>query len=106
MTGLHVNVCPIDVNLLSDAVNCWPSVSGNETYVSLEYEASSMFDLTNVIISVPLPALREAPSVRQCDGEWRFEMEFGFFHSGYLFICSEMKVMIVISKSYGSYLCE
>lgn len=53
------------------AVNCWPSVSGNETFVSIEYEASSMFDLRNVVISVPLPALREAPSVRQIDGEWR-----------------------------------
>ncbi|KAL7615131.1 coatomer subunit delta-2 [Lactuca sativa] len=54
-------------------INCWPSVSGNETYVSIEYEASSMFDLQNVVISVPLPALREAPNVRQVDGEWRFD---------------------------------
>ncbi|KAI3745146.1 hypothetical protein L1987_58250 [Smallanthus sonchifolius] len=38
---------------------------------SIEYEASSMFDLQNVVISVPLPALREASSVRQIDGEWR-----------------------------------
>ncbi|KAI3776112.1 hypothetical protein L1987_45875 [Smallanthus sonchifolius] len=53
--------------------NCWPSVSGNETYVSIEYEASSMFDLQNVVISVPLPALREAPNVRQIDGERRFD---------------------------------
>ena len=30
-----------------------------------------MFDLRNVVISVPLPALRDAPSVRQIDGEWR-----------------------------------
>lgn len=58
------------------AVNCWPSVSGNETYVSIEYEASSMFDLRNVVISVPLPALREAPSVRQIDGEWRYRLIF------------------------------
>ncbi|KAF1878809.1 hypothetical protein Lal_00047481 [Lupinus albus] len=55
------------------AVNCWPSTSGNETYVSIEYEASSMFDLQNVVISVPLPALREAPSVKQIDGEWRYD---------------------------------
>ncbi|EOA15076.1 hypothetical protein CARUB_v10028443mg [Capsella rubella] len=56
-------------------ISCWPSVSGNKMHVSLEYEASEMFDLTNVIISVPLPALREAqPSVTQCDGEWRFEI--------------------------------
>jgi len=54
-------------------VNCWPSVSGNETYVNIEYEASNKFDLCNVVISVPLPALREAPSVRQVDGEWRYD---------------------------------
>lgn len=56
---------------ISVAVNCWPSVSGNETYVNIEYEASQMFDLRNVVISVPLPALREAPRVSQVDGEWR-----------------------------------
>ncbi|EEC71749.1 hypothetical protein OsI_04321 [Oryza sativa Indica Group] len=55
------------------AVNCWPSVSGNETYVNIEYEASEMFDLHNVVISIPLPALREAPGVRQIDGEWRYD---------------------------------
>ncbi|XP_072988842.1 coatomer subunit delta-2 [Typha latifolia] len=54
-------------------VNCWPSVSGNETFVNIEYEASDMFDLQNVVVSIPLPALREAPSVRQVDGEWRYD---------------------------------
>ncbi|KAI3936033.1 hypothetical protein MKX01_021463 [Papaver californicum] len=63
----------MDESVVPLTINCWPSVSGNETYVSLEYEASSMFDLRNVVISVPLPALREAPSVRQVDGEWRFD---------------------------------
>jgi len=37
----------------------------------MEYEASPMFDLQNVVISVPLPALREAPNVSQVEGEWR-----------------------------------
>ncbi|CAG7911971.1 unnamed protein product [Brassica rapa] len=60
-----------DESMVPLTINCWPSVSGNETYVSIEYEASSMFDLTNVIISVPLPALRDAPIVKQCDGDWR-----------------------------------
>jgi len=62
-----------DESVVPLTINCWPSVSGNETYVSIEYEASSMFDLRNVVISVPLPALREAPSVRQIDGEWRYD---------------------------------
>ncbi|KAF3540577.1 hypothetical protein F2Q69_00018419 [Brassica cretica] len=34
-----------------------------------QHRASSMFGLTNVVISVPLPALRDAPMVRQCDGD-------------------------------------
>ncbi|CAN6326091.1 unnamed protein product [Urochloa humidicola] len=63
----------MDESSLPLSVNCWPSVSGNETYVNIEYEASEMFDLHNVVISIPLPALREAPSVRQIDGEWKFD---------------------------------
>ncbi|GAU12920.1 hypothetical protein TSUD_97310 [Trifolium subterraneum] len=62
-----------DESIVPLTINCWPSSSGNETYVSIEYEASSMFDLRNVVISVPLPALREAPSVSQIDGEWRYD---------------------------------
>ncbi|PKU75432.1 Coatomer subunit delta-2 [Dendrobium catenatum] len=31
-----------------------------------------MFDLQNVVISIPLPATREAPNVLQIDGEWRY----------------------------------
>ncbi|XP_041011125.1 coatomer subunit delta-like [Juglans microcarpa x Juglans regia] len=62
-----------DESMVPLTINCWPSVSGNETYVSIEYEASSMFDLQKIVISVPLPALREAPSVRQIDGEWRYD---------------------------------
>ncbi|KAL0384624.1 UNVERIFIED_CONTAM: Coatomer subunit delta [Sesamum radiatum] len=60
-------------SLVPLSINCWPSVSGNETYVNLEYEASSVFDLQNVVISIPLPALREAPRVQQIDGEWRYD---------------------------------
>ncbi|KAG5402811.1 hypothetical protein IGI04_008930 [Brassica rapa subsp. trilocularis] len=62
-----------DESMVPLTINCWPSVSRNETYVSIEYEASSTFDLTNVIISVPLPALRDAPIVKQCDGDWRYD---------------------------------
>ncbi|KAE8688030.1 Coatomer subunit delta [Hibiscus syriacus] len=62
-----------DESMVPLTINCWPSVSANETYVSIEYEASAMFDLRNVVISVPLPALREAPNVNQIDGEWRYD---------------------------------
>jgi len=63
----------LDESSLPLSVNCWPSVSGNETYVNIEYEASEIFDLHNIVISIPLPALREAPSVRQIDGEWKYD---------------------------------
>lgn len=61
-----------DESLVPLSINCWPSVSGTETYVNLEYEAPT-FDLQNVVISIPLPALREAPKVQQIDGEWRYD---------------------------------
>ncbi|KAK9666304.1 hypothetical protein RND81_14G175800 [Saponaria officinalis] len=62
-----------DESVVPLTINCWPSVSGSDTYVSIEYEASSLFDLQNVVISVPLPALREAPNVTQIEGEWRYD---------------------------------
>ncbi|XP_074285200.1 coatomer subunit delta-like [Silene latifolia] len=62
-----------DESVVPLTINCWPSVSGSDTYVSIEYEASSMFDLQNVVISVPLPALRDAPNVTQAEGEWRYD---------------------------------
>ncbi|XP_020113776.1 coatomer subunit delta-2-like [Ananas comosus] len=63
----------MDEGSLPLTVNCWPTVSGNETFVNIEYEALETFDLQNVVISIPLPALRESPSVRQIDGEWRYD---------------------------------
>uniref|UniRef100_A0A0C9SB79 Coatomer subunit delta n=1 Tax=Wollemia nobilis TaxID=56998 RepID=A0A0C9SB79_9CONI len=55
------------------SINCWPSVSSGETYVNIEYEASRAFDLHNVVISIPLPALRDPPTVNQVDGDWRYD---------------------------------
>uniref|UniRef100_A0A7N0TBE8 Coatomer subunit delta n=1 Tax=Kalanchoe fedtschenkoi TaxID=63787 RepID=A0A7N0TBE8_KALFE len=75
-----------DESMVPLTINCWPSVSGNETYVSIEYEASSMFDLRNVVISVPLPALKEAPQVRQIDGEWRYDSRHSTLEWSILFI--------------------
>ncbi|KAM3219518.1 coatomer subunit delta isoform X1 [Capsicum chacoense] len=62
-----------DESILPLIINCWPSVSGSETYVNIEYETPAKIDLQNVVISVPLPALREAPNVQQIDGEWRYD---------------------------------
>ncbi|KAL5575742.1 hypothetical protein UlMin_017441, partial [Ulmus minor] len=63
----------MDESMVPLTISCWPSIFGNETYVSIEYKASSMIDLRNVMISVPLPALREAPNVKQVDGKWRYD---------------------------------
>ncbi|XP_019250005.1 PREDICTED: coatomer subunit delta-like [Nicotiana attenuata] len=62
-----------DESILPLTINCWPSVSGNETYVNIEYETPAQIDLQNAVISVPLPALREAPRIQQIDGEWRYD---------------------------------
>ncbi|CAK9204770.1 unnamed protein product [Sphagnum troendelagicum] len=60
-------------SLVPLSINCWPSVSGGESYVNIEYEASKAFELQNVIIQIPLPALRDPPTVNQVDGEWRYD---------------------------------
>ena len=54
-----------DESLVPLSINCWPSVSGGESYVNIEYEATADFDLQNVVISIPLPALSQAPRVPQ-----------------------------------------
>ncbi|KAL6517783.1 hypothetical protein OROMI_033484 [Orobanche minor] len=63
-----------DELLVPLSINCWPSVSGNETHVNLEYETPPLFDLQDVVISIPLPALREAPRVPvpPIDGDWSY----------------------------------
>ena len=39
--------------------------------MNIEYEALKSLELKNVVISIPLPALRDAPVVNQVDGDWR-----------------------------------
>lgn len=46
-------------------INCWPSVSGGESYVNIEYESQAAFDLQHVEIAIPLPAMSHAPQVNQ-----------------------------------------
>lgn len=67
--GFLVSYFSSSHNFFYLVVNCWPSVSGSDTYVIIEYEALSMFDLQNVVVSVPLPALRKAPNVTQIEGD-------------------------------------
>ena len=54
-------------------LNCWPSVSGAQSYVSIEYEATAEMELQNVRIAIPVPPSREPPAVSSCEGDWRFD---------------------------------
>lgn len=68
-----------DESLVPLTINCWPSVSGGQSYVNIEYESTSPFDLQHVTIIVPLPALGRAPQVNQIDGDWRYDMRKSAF---------------------------
>eukprot|EP00210_Caulerpa_lentillifera_P003524 g3363.t1 len=52
-------------------LNCWPSPSGSETYVNMDYEAAADYELKNVCISIPLPS-GKAPSVNEVDGDYQY----------------------------------
>ena len=54
-----------DETLVPITINCWPSVSGGQTYVNIEYESTSSFDLQNVVVVIPLPHSGHAPTVNQ-----------------------------------------
>ena len=62
-----------DESMVPLSINCWPSVSGGESVVSIEYEATESFDLHNVVISIPLPPLRDPPVVNQVDGDFTYD---------------------------------
>ena len=54
-----------DEGMVPLLINCWPSASGGESYVNIEYESTTDFDLQNVAIAIPLPALAASPKVNQ-----------------------------------------
>lgn len=58
-------------------LNVWPSLSGAQSFVSIEYEATPEFDLHNVRVAVPLPPSREPPQVSACDGDFKFDPRKG-----------------------------
>lgn len=62
-----------DESMVPLSINCWPSVSGGESFVSIEYEATEAFDLHNVVVSIPLPPLRDPPTVNQVDGDFAYD---------------------------------
>eukprot|EP00736_Rhodelphis_marinus_P000398 Rmarinus@m.10365 len=55
-------------------VTCWPSTSGSESQVNLEYELQrDDMRLQDVEIRIPLPGCRTQPSVSNVDGDLRFD---------------------------------
>lgn len=46
-------------------INCWPSSSGADSYVNIEYESTVDFDLHHVAISIPVPSASSAPRINQ-----------------------------------------
>lgn len=60
-------------SLVPISINCWPSVSGGQSYVNIEYESNAPFDLHDVKIVVPLPALPGPPAVNSIDGTWQYD---------------------------------
>eukprot|EP00879_Flechtneria_rotunda_P014343 GHRR01014983.1.p1 GENE.GHRR01014983.1~~GHRR01014983.1.p1 ORF type:complete len:479 (+),score=151.16 GHRR01014983.1:639-2075(+) len=62
-----------DESLVPLLINCWPSASGSDSYVNIEYESGVDYDLQHVAIAVPVPHLSHAPVVNQVDGDWRYD---------------------------------
>jgi len=63
-----------DVPLL---INCWPTQSGAETQVNIEYEATELFDLRQVQIYIPV-GTSECPAVNSIEeGDYRFDSRNG-----------------------------
>jgi len=52
-------------------INVWPSTSGGETTVPVEYEKKCDFDLQNVVIAIPIPG--SAPVVGEAVGSYDYD---------------------------------
>eukprot|EP00879_Flechtneria_rotunda_P002502 GHRR01002700.1.p5 GENE.GHRR01002700.1~~GHRR01002700.1.p5 ORF type:complete len:129 (-),score=36.89 GHRR01002700.1:2253-2639(-) len=59
-----------DESLVPLLINCWPSASGSDSYVNIEYESGVDYDLQHVAIAVPVPHLSHAPVVNQVSCRW------------------------------------
>ena len=51
------------------SINCWPSTSGGESYVSIEYECGTSLELQDVSIVIPLPSLKSGPRINSVSSE-------------------------------------
>ena len=69
---LKWRLSPKDESMMPLQISCWPSVSGSDTYVNIEYEASEAFDLQNLQIVIPIPG-NQPPQVNSCDGDYQLD---------------------------------
>lgn len=69
---LKWRLSPKDESMMPLQISCWPSVSGSDTYVNIEYEASEAFDLQNLTIVIPIPG-SSPPQVNSCDGDYQLD---------------------------------
>ena len=60
-------------------VSAWPSVSGGESFINLEYECNAPFDLHDIQIVVPVPALASPPKVNSIDGDYSYDARRSVF---------------------------
>jgi len=51
-----------DEDMVPLTINCWPSISGNESYVNIEYECQAHFDLQNIVVAIPC---HQPPKINQ-----------------------------------------
>lgn len=58
-------------------INCWPSTSGGDSYVNIEYECNVDLDLHDVTIAIPLPPLSSAPRINQVEGDTHYDSRKG-----------------------------
>ena len=75
---LKWRISPKDESMMPVQISCWPSVSGAETYVNLEYEVREGMSLENLQITIPLPG---PPQVNSCEfGDYQVDSRNGCLH--------------------------
>ena len=101
---LTQNACiqTTDESMVPLTINCWPSASGGESYVNIEYDCTVDFDLQNVAIAIPLPALAASPKVNQVGLLSCLCSQ----HKGLLIVCRQwLRVLETVILDYFS-LCD
>jgi hypothetical protein len=70
-----------DEGALPISINCWPSQSGDLSYVNIEYElVQTKFELTDVVIAIPIPGAVDSIGVEQIDGEYKVDRRSEMLH--------------------------